>query len=222
MAIGGLVLCAWFALVIMATEIPGPGAPPMHAVRRSTCQRAARAARSCWSHEHRARIGVRASQWEFEPLVVVPLAVTAILYAVGLARVWRRAGVGRGISGWSALSFAAGWLTLVAALVSPVAWLSQILFSVHMTQHTLLMLVAAPLLTFGHPLLAWMWALRDVIAGGDRARRSRARASCGHGARVTAPAVGIPAAGDRLVGLAHPVVVRSRAAQRRSACVGAL
>jgi cytochrome c oxidase assembly factor CtaG/cytochrome c2 len=48
---------------------------------------------------------------------------------------------------------------MVAALVSPIAWLSQILFSVHMTQHTLLMLVAAPLLTLGHPVLAWMWAL---------------------------------------------------------------
>jgi putative membrane protein len=102
------------------------------------------------------------SHWELEPLVVVPLAVTAILYTVGVARLWRRAGVGRGISGWSAVSFTAGWLTMVVALVSPVAWLSQILFSIHMTQHMLLMLVAAPLLTFGQPLLAWMWTLSDA------------------------------------------------------------
>ena len=32
-------------------------------------------------------------EWEFAPLVIVPLAVTAILYAIGLARVWRRAGI---------------------------------------------------------------------------------------------------------------------------------
>ena len=82
---------------------------------------------------------------------------------------WRRAGTGRGISAWAAVSFAAGWLTLAVALVSPVAWLSEFLFSVHMTQHTLLMLVAAPLLTFGHPILAWMWALDD------RSRESVAR-----------------------------------------------
>jgi cytochrome c oxidase assembly factor CtaG/cytochrome c2 len=109
-------------------------------------------------------------EWEFDPLVVVPLAVALVLYAAGLARVWRRAGPGRGISWWSGASFAAGWIALAVALVSPIAWLSRILFSVHMTQHTLLMLVAAPLLTFGHPLLAWMWAL------GDRPRDRVARA----------------------------------------------
>jgi putative membrane protein len=117
-----------------------------------------------------------AREWEFAPLVIVPLAATAIVYLLGLARVWRRAGIGRGITGWAALSFGAGWLTLVVALVSPVAWLSGILFSVHMTQHTLLLLVAAPLLTFGHPLLAWMWALdharRDAVAHAFRGPRT--------------------------------------------------
>ena len=54
---------------------------------------------------------------------------------------------------------------MLVALVSPVAWLSEVLFSVHMTQHTLLMLVAAPLLTFGHPLLAWMWVVDDSPRG---------------------------------------------------------
>ena len=116
------------------------------------------------------------SEWEFAPLVVVPLAVTAVLYAAGLLRLWRRAGVGRGISRWAATSFAAGWLTLVVSLVSPMAWLSEILFSVHMTQHTLLLLVAAPLLTFGHPVLAWMWALdrgpREAVAHAFRGPRT--------------------------------------------------
>ena len=102
-----------------------------------------------------------ASKWDLSLLVIVPLLLTGALYAAGLWRVWRKAGVGRGISGWAAASFAAGWLTLVVALVSPVAWISEILFSVHMTQHTLLLLVAAPLLTFGQPVLAWMWALDD-------------------------------------------------------------
>src|SRR5207249_3297892 len=51
-------------------------------------------------------------QWDVAPLVVVPLAATLTLYVAGLARVWRRAGVGKGVSCWSALSFAAGWVTL--------------------------------------------------------------------------------------------------------------
>jgi cytochrome c oxidase assembly factor CtaG/cytochrome c2 len=115
-------------------------------------------------------------EWEFTPLVVVPLAVTAVLYAAGLLRLWRRAGFGRGISRWAATSFAAGWLTLVVSLVSPMAWLSEILFSVHMTQHTLLLLVAAPLLTFGHPVLAWLWVLdprpREAAAHAFRGPRT--------------------------------------------------
>jgi cytochrome c oxidase assembly factor CtaG/cytochrome c2 len=119
--------------------------------------------------------GTAVREWDFEPLVVIPLVLTATLYTVGLIRLWRRAGIGQGISRWSAASFAAGWLTMAAALVSPIAWLSQILFSVHMTQHTLLMLVAAPLLTFGHPLLAWMWVLgakpRERVAHAFRGRR---------------------------------------------------
>lgn len=114
------------------------------------------------------------NQWDLDALVVVPLVATAVLYGVGLARVWRRAGVGNGISRWSAASFAAGWLTMAVALVSPIARISLILFSVHMTQHTLLMLVAAPLMTFGHPLLAWLWAFgerqREAIVRPFRAR----------------------------------------------------
>lgn len=101
------------------------------------------------------------SHWDFEPLVVIPLFVTAVLYAVGIVRLWSRTGLGRGLSSWSVGSFAAGWLTMAIALVSPVAWMSEILFSVHMTQHTLLLLVAAPLLAFGHPVLAWLWVFGD-------------------------------------------------------------
>jgi cytochrome c oxidase assembly factor CtaG len=101
-----------------------------------------------------------ASHWEWEPFVIWPLAASAVLYAIGLRRLWARAGVGSGVARWQAACFAAGWLTMIVALDSPVAWLSEILFSVHMAQHTLLMLVAAPLLAFSQPLLVWAWALR--------------------------------------------------------------
>jgi putative membrane protein len=110
-------------------------------------------------------------QWTWEPLVLVPLVISTVLYVIGVARLWRRAGRGRGVTYWQLASFAAGTTTIVMALLSPVAWISQILFSVHMTQHTLLMLVAAPLITFGHPVFAWLWAF------GDRGRDSIARAA---------------------------------------------
>jgi cytochrome c oxidase assembly factor CtaG/cytochrome c2 len=113
--------------------------------------------------------------WDLHPLVVVPLAAALVFYVLGVRRLWTRAGSGRGISRWEAASFAAGWLTSAIALVSPVAWLSEILFSVHMTQHTLLMLVAAPLLAFGQPLLAFLWTFdapaRERIARPFRGAR---------------------------------------------------
>jgi putative membrane protein len=106
--------------------------------------------------------------WDLDPLVVAPLVVTGALYAIGVARVWRRAGPGRGVSRWSAASFASGWVVMAVALVTPIATIAENVLSVHMTQHVLLMLVAAPLLTFGHPLLACFWAFsatsRDRLA----------------------------------------------------------
>jgi putative membrane protein len=57
------------------------------------------------------------------------------------------------------ISFAIGWGTVAMALLSPIATLSEFLFSVHMTQHELLMLVAAPLLAIGRPLVPMLWAL---------------------------------------------------------------
>jgi putative membrane protein len=60
--------------------------------------------------------------------------------------------VGRGLRRIEFWSFVAGWLTLVVALVSPLHAWGNALFSAHMVQHELLMLVAAPLLIVGKPV----------------------------------------------------------------------
>jgi len=96
--------------------------------------------------------------WSFEPWVVACLATSAALYALGVARLWRHAGTGRGVRIGRVAAFASGWLLLVAALVSPLDALGSYLFSAHMVQHELLMAAAAPLLVLGHPLAAWAWA----------------------------------------------------------------
>ena len=97
-------------------------------------------------------------QWTWEPVTIALLVASALVYACGVRRVWRRAGGGRGISRWQAVAFALGMASLAAALLSPLAWLSEVLFSAHMTQHEVLMLVAAPLLCLGRPLVAALWA----------------------------------------------------------------
>ncbi len=108
------------------------------------------------------------------PGVVIPLALTLLLYAIGFWRLHRRSGVGRsGLTrraGW----FFCGWVALALALLSPLDTLSGALFWVHMTQHEVLMLLAAPLLVLGRPVPAFLWALpaalRTGLAGAARTR----------------------------------------------------
>jgi putative membrane protein len=99
--------------------------------------------------------------WHWSPEIWLwwLLGLAALLYAVGVGRLWHRAGFARGVSGWQAAAFAGGWSTLLAALVSPLDALGTQLFSAHMVQHELLMVVAAPLLVLARPLAAWTWAL---------------------------------------------------------------
>jgi len=97
--------------------------------------------------------------WEADAWVAMPLALSLGLYATGLMRLWARAGAGRGVTFWQAGAFAAGWLVLFAALVSPLHEYAEHLFSAHMAEHELLMAVAAPLLALSRPLGVFLSAL---------------------------------------------------------------
>jgi cytochrome c oxidase assembly factor CtaG len=99
------------------------------------------------------------SAWSFDPLVILSVTLLAWLYARGITRFWRRAGRGRGISGWRVTAFASGILALLVALVSPLDALGSTLFSAHMVQHLVLILIAAPLLVLGAPLVPLLFAL---------------------------------------------------------------
>ena len=99
--------------------------------------------------------------WTFEPWEIGSLVFSAVLYGSGLCRVWLRAGIGRGVRIAQVAAFFLGLLAIVAALVSPLDALSDSLFSAHMVEHELLMIVAAPLLVLGRPLAAWVWAIPE-------------------------------------------------------------
>lgn len=97
--------------------------------------------------------------WNFDPLLLIGLVLVAWLYINGVMRLWARAGTGRGIRAWQAACFGGGLATLAAALISPLDRLSEALFSAHMVQHLVLILVGAPLLALGAPLIALLWAV---------------------------------------------------------------
>lgn len=79
--------------------------------------------------------------WEFDPGIVIPLAIMALLF-----------GAARGVSFRRKAAFWTGWGSLVFALVSPLHPLGESLFSAHMAQHEILMAISAPLLVLSRPL----------------------------------------------------------------------
>jgi cytochrome c oxidase assembly factor CtaG len=96
--------------------------------------------------------------WTFEPAVILLFLISAGLYARGVHRLWSASDAGSGVQVWRVLSFAAGWLALVIALMSPLHALGSALFSAHMVQHELLISIAAPLLILGRPIIPFLWA----------------------------------------------------------------
>jgi putative membrane protein len=133
--------------------------------------------------------------WTFEPVTAALLLLSAFMYAAGLATLWRRAGRDRGIRMWEAAAFYAGLLSLALALLSPLAWISEMLFSAHMTQHEVLMLISAPLLVIGRPLQVVHWSLpargRELTG---RWTRTRALSRSWRGLTGPAAAFGLHAA----------------------------
>jgi putative membrane protein len=97
------------------------------------------------------------TDWRIEPPLFA-IAAAAVLYALGLRRrASRSSGTRR-----EATLFAAGLLALVLAYDSPFAALDDELFWAHMTQHMLILAVAAPLILLGRP---WATIARALPLG---------------------------------------------------------
>jgi cytochrome c oxidase assembly factor CtaG len=103
--------------------------------------------------------------WSFDPLPQILILGSALAYWVAFRRVnaahpnnptpWRR------LAAWLG-----GLLTLEIALQSGIEHYDTILFSIHMVQHMLLVLVAAPLLVMGAPITL----ILRVVSPEDRKR----------------------------------------------------
>jgi putative membrane protein len=104
--------------------------------------------------------------WEADWSAMAALLGIGMLYLRGEAQ--RRRQHARPAPGRLA-AFGAGWLVTLLALVSPVAGLSGELLWVHMIQHLLLIVVAAPLLALGAPQAA----IRRAVGPGARRALSR-------------------------------------------------
>ena len=103
--------------------------------------------------------------WDSRPEILLPLLLLATLHFVGWLRLRRRSD-GRFANWWRLVSYTGGVFVLVLALLSPLDVLSAQLFSVHMVQHLLLMMVAVPLLLLANPFPTFLWALPDRLRPG--------------------------------------------------------
>ena len=100
------------------------------------------------------------------------VAVLALLGISGLAYLrgaLRRAARGAVYRRFEPAAFAVGWLALIASVLPPVDRLAVELFSIHMVQHTLIMLVGAPLMVVGRPLPVFLEGLPRALRGGAAA-----------------------------------------------------
>lgn len=102
--------------------------------------------------------GVTFTDWALEPAIVAPILLAAAWYAAGVRALWSGQ-QRRVVASWEAGSFAAGCGVMALALLSPLHEASERLFSAHMIQHELLMVVGAPLLILGRPAVVMLWAL---------------------------------------------------------------
>lgn len=89
--------------------------------------------------------------WSFEPAVLLPLLAAATAWTWAVRRV-NRAHPATPVARRRTVAFLGGLAAIAVALLSGLERYDTTLFSVHMIQHLLLTLVAAPLLALGAPI----------------------------------------------------------------------
>jgi putative membrane protein len=87
--------------------------------------------------------------WNWDFVIILSLVLNAWIYLTGYRELRHRAGLQRSTLNWRAASFICGLIVLFLTLISPLDALSAALFSAHMLQHMLLMVIIPPLLVLG-------------------------------------------------------------------------
>src|SRR4051812_46062824 len=103
---------------------------------------------ACPQHDQHLDLPTIASWWTIDPFVIATLAVASIVYFRGVIALRRR---GHAVHAREVVAYVAAVVSVAIALLSPLDRLSDILFSAHMGQHELLILVAPPLFVLGRP-----------------------------------------------------------------------
>ena len=94
--------------------------------------------------------GSALTTWSVDPIALIAIPIAALLYYRGLRSLGNRR---RFHSSWRPWSFYLGLFSIALGLLSPIDHFSDELFWVHMTQHMLIVMVGAPLVLLGAPMI---------------------------------------------------------------------
>jgi putative membrane protein len=114
--------------------------------------------------------------WAWDGSTLFGLELLSGIYALGVFRLWLRAGHGHGINGWRIGAFVGCIVALIVALISPLDTLAADSFAAHMTQHMILVMIAAPLFVLSAYPVALFWALPRHWAHRSARRLQQGRA----------------------------------------------
>src|SRR5438132_8100472 len=92
---------------------------------------------------------VLVTQWSFDPVALGLIVLAGVLYWLGLRRI---RGARPAFPVDRVVAFYGGLAVCVLALLSPIDTYGDVSFAIHMVQHLLLTLVAAPLFALGTPI----------------------------------------------------------------------
>ncbi|MGA9062291.1 MAG: cytochrome c oxidase assembly protein [Terracidiphilus sp.] len=106
------------------------------------------------------------TQWDIPWAVTSALALTAVVYAWGWARIRRTRPAE--FPAWRLAAFLGGIVAVFVAVASPLDTFSESLLFMHMAQHFVLMSIAPPLIVFGAPVVPMLrglprWTIRRLL-----------------------------------------------------------
>ncbi len=124
------------------------------------------------------------TSWDFRLEVIIVLALVGAIFVSGWWRLRRRSASRGGIdkqqlaASWRPMLYLGGILLLAITLISPIDVLSAQLFTMHMIQHVLLVMIVPPILLLTNPFPIMLWGLPKELRlwlGGLFSQQSRFR-----------------------------------------------
>jgi putative membrane protein len=118
--------------------------------------------------------------WDLRAELILVLILAGSVFGLGWWRIRsaqeQRPGHRWLATGWRLAAYLGGLIILGVALMSPIDVLGGHLFSMHMIQHLLLVMIVPPLLLIANPLPFYMWGLPAMVRRGVGRALSRGSA----------------------------------------------